>query len=389
MPIMKIYLGAVPKVKSQDKNISVDRGKKELADNGFLWTKVKEAFARSGDETAILSVGALRSAQVNAMLAAMGNRQKCRNLAFCAVGSTNPTSDYDITVDGQSDMEAMREFNQDFVVWIKQLATDMKKTAYPYESGMVFDINLYVAGYLPVAENVRGKAVQFASLLQKFSGSEQNAAKSARIAKAGQNLSKAVAAERGEGKILWEGVTEEDFEKNLEPDVLKLGEERQDIYTLTKLRKYCTAQEWVEFKEELHKVVSGSEDWSVTERRLKFAEKIVAEYVAETLKRCNSAPSPGPTRSCAVPTSAPWPRSWSCCPADTGSRWPGEETACALWPWQPATSKKDAAPPTPNWCCSPPGAICRTTPPTTPPAAICNPCSTWSTPTARTPSWPR
>lgn len=67
------------------------------------------------------------------------------------------------------------------------------------------------------------------------------------------------------------------------------------------------------------------------------------------------APSRDPTWCCAVPASAPWPRSWRCCPGDTGSHWPGEETVRVLWPWQPATSKKDAEPPTPNWCCSPPG----------------------------------
>ena len=67
-------------------------------------------------------------------------------------------------------------------------------------------------------------------------------------------------------------------------------------------------------------------------------------------RRCppNSGTSPGPTRCCAAPTSAPWPTSWTCWPPDTRWGWPGEGTACALWPWPLATSRRAAAPPTPN-----------------------------------------
>lgn len=67
----------------------------------------------------------------------------------------------------------------------------------------------------------------------------------------------------------------------------------------------------------------------------------------------------------------------------------GEERAYALWPWQPAISRKAAAPTTLNSHSSPPGATCRTTPAMTRQAAICNHWSTSSTNTARTPSSPR
>lgn len=48
--------------------------------------------------------------------------------------------------------------------------------------------------------------------------------------------------------------------------------------------------------------------------------------------------------------------------------------------------KEGAALITPSWCCSRPGATCRTTPPTIRPTATCSPSSTSSTPTVPTPS---
>ncbi|MEU2434531.1 glycosyltransferase family 4 protein [Streptomyces sp. NPDC007861] len=281
----------LPDDEPQLQGISRERGMKELKNNNFLWTNVKEAFAKGGPEEAILSVGRLRSHQVNKMLTDLGDRN--RDLSFCAVGSTNPTSDYDITVGGRGDIQAMKDFNTEFVKWIKEKSG----TACDYESGMVFDTNLYVAGYLPVVENIRATATRLAFPPQQVSKAELHAASSERRDRAGQDLSKVKAATPDDDKLLWDGVTEDDFEKNLEPAVLRLSEERQDVYALTKLRKYCGPTEWVDFGEKLKDAMTkANTEWAATNTRLTSAEGLVAKYVDEVLKNCNTTPNQDPKK---------------------------------------------------------------------------------------------
>lgn len=281
---VEIYTGLIPRNKPSNSEVSPANGRRVLVKNDFLWNKVKEAFAKDRIEANIFSVGMLRSTQVNGMLSDMGNRTKYAGLTFNAIGSTNATSDYDITVGGNRDIEALVEFNQDFREWIKKVAKEEGKVSYPSESGMVFDTNLYVAGYLPVSENVRSKTVAFASLLREFSASEVAAAQSARLAAAGVAASKARSGQDGQ-QVLWDGVTEQDF-LSVSPKVRELSEECQDVYALTKLRKYCSAVEWGDFKNELKKTMKAS-DWDATEKRLIRAEGLVDEYVTKLLSACN------------------------------------------------------------------------------------------------------
>ncbi len=110
---------------------------------------------------------------------------------------------------------------------------------------------------------------------------------------------------------------------------------------------------------------------------------------AATKSPPQSAPSHNPTQCCAEPTSEPSPKSSNSWTPTTVSPWSGEGRACAPWPWQPATSRKAAAPTTPNSYSSPPGATSRTTPAMTRQGATCSHWSTSWTNTAQTPSSPQ
>ncbi|MCC2280944.1 hypothetical protein LKL35_37135 [Streptomyces sp. ET3-23] len=270
---------------SQIQEISKERGMEELKKNKFLWAEVKKTFANDGKEEAILSVGRLRTEQVNKMLTDLGSANK--DLSFCAVGSANSTSDYDITVGGRGDIQAMRSFNKKFVDWIKGVSNG----SCDYESGVVFDTNLYVAGHLPVMENIRAKTVQQAATPQQVSRAELHAASSERRDRAGQDLPKVKAAS-DEDEILWDGVTEDDFEGNLGPDVLKLSEERQDVYALTKLRKYYGYTEWDIFKTSLGSAMQGKPEWNDTDSRLTSAQELVGTYLKEVLQNCGLTAGP-------------------------------------------------------------------------------------------------
>lgn len=138
---MKIELDKIPSLTSDEiyanfvktHNIVNDsQGELYWKDTPLKWEKVKK-----GNKQFLLEYGAFRRAYVNALLAEVAHQVQCtRKCTALAVGSMNPTSDYDITVSGPASGKIVEKFNERFrAKWNK-------------ESGVVFDTNIYGTGFL-------------------------------------------------------------------------------------------------------------------------------------------------------------------------------------------------------------------------------------------------
>lgn len=113
------------------------------------WEKVKENAsnlskarrrtvieAQSGQEF-LIRYGNFRKLYVNTLIAEIASRLGCiRKCVALAVGSVNPTSDYDVTLTGPKSNSIVEEFNDEF------------RERWGLESGVVFDTNLYGASFL-------------------------------------------------------------------------------------------------------------------------------------------------------------------------------------------------------------------------------------------------
>lgn len=85
----------------------------------------------------LLDFGSFRNLYVNTLLAEVASSLGCvRKCVALAVGSVNPTSDYDITLTGPKSNKIVEEFNDRF------------REKWGVESGVIFDTNLYGASFL-------------------------------------------------------------------------------------------------------------------------------------------------------------------------------------------------------------------------------------------------
>ncbi len=170
-------------------------------------------------------------------------REKYPGLLAKSVGSTDLTSDYDMTIttpNGDGDVEAMKEFN------------DQVKSDFGAQPGTVFDTNLYAKDYLGVEENI-DKQIK---------------------AKVAQNTDLQDAPLAQPAAFKQSGVVD------------------QDVASLVKIRRYMSQTDYDAY---VSKIVGGIEDDHEKAAVLKQYEEADAIYqtgVAELLQRMGNVEVP-------------------------------------------------------------------------------------------------
>ncbi|WKK24213.1 hypothetical protein QZH56_00520 [Streptomyces olivoreticuli] len=271
MPATHVYIDAVsrrssgrPDANIREDLIHADRGKtlheKKCGQN---WGTAKKLFEEKKISAAEMrSIGAYRKALVDSILHRL--RAQHKNLEFMAVGSTNPTSDYDITIGGAGDTDAMKEFHTIF------------RSNFPAESGLVFDTNLYVANYLPAREYFTASSLQYAIDQKTFTVAEENVADSAR--KTGPKDIP------DEDCLVFDGITLGNL-TSLDQTLGALAWECQDEFALTKLRKYHTGEDWRTYRSTLDAELDQQADKEELRQRLDNANRLVLAYARTVLAK--------------------------------------------------------------------------------------------------------
>ena len=105
--------------------------------SGLSHARRKTVIEMQSGKEFLLKYGNFRMLYVNTLLAEVASFEGCvRKCVAVAVGSINPTSDYDITLTGPKSNKIVEEFNERF------------REEWGVESGVIFDTNLYGASYL-------------------------------------------------------------------------------------------------------------------------------------------------------------------------------------------------------------------------------------------------
>lgn len=105
--------------------------------SGLSHARRKTVIETQSGQQFLLAFGEFRILYVNTLLAEVASEAGCvRKCVAVAVGSVNPTSDYDITITGPKSSRIVEEFNDRF------------REKWGVESGVIFDTNLYGASFI-------------------------------------------------------------------------------------------------------------------------------------------------------------------------------------------------------------------------------------------------
>jgi hypothetical protein len=190
------------------------------------WDKVKTQFG--SDLKTMWQFFDFRQYYVDAEIAKL--RQKYKGLIAKSVGSTDPTSDYDITIStpgSGDDVKAITDFNNAI------------KTKFGVQPGTLFDTNLYAKDYLKVEENIDNASID----PQKLDSDLDE-------------------AEGGFGKM---------------------GGLSQDVAALVKQRRYMNQTEWDKYVNSVVDGVKGEEQKKMTRHQYEEADSIYQIAARELL----------------------------------------------------------------------------------------------------------
>lgn len=125
-----------------DNNITVKNNSLFLGDfqRQLTWLNVVD-IGEDVNFDFLLQYGNFRK-QIVDQLIALISKYVCKTCTVNAVGSVNPTSDYDITANGRKAAQLVQIFNQIF------------RELFLNESGIIFDTNLYGVGFFEPTQEV-------------------------------------------------------------------------------------------------------------------------------------------------------------------------------------------------------------------------------------------
>ncbi|MFZ3492045.1 hypothetical protein ACODT5_02185 [Streptomyces sp. 5.8] len=206
---------------------SFERARRLLEDAKNDWVEAKKLYGSSAE---MLSVAQWRKVLIDARLLEL--RRRYPGLRIRSVGSANPTSDYDITVSGPGDADAVAEFNASF------------RREWGKESATVFDVNLYVKDFLPergnfafpYAPGAPGLRWSETELLPPLAGDPRQVRSWERTADGWEPAPG--------GRRLSPETPDSGLVRPIDKKALGIAEADQDVAALTKLRKYLPDADW-------------------------------------------------------------------------------------------------------------------------------------------------
>jgi hypothetical protein len=206
---------------------------KEIVKQAGNWEKVKKNYLK--DTKTMQGLIKYRKEEVGSIINEVRKSLKtdAHNLKDIAPGSTDLTSDYDVTFDGGEnkslESKAVKEFNKLF------------RERWGKESGTIFDTNVYTTGHMPTGEDKKEK-------------------------------------EKDKGRTQWQMTKEGE----------KKSDKLLDEMALLKIRRNMSQSQWEKYKKNMLNGIKDKNTKKETEVRLKKVEQLHQESQEELKNKISS-----------------------------------------------------------------------------------------------------
>lgn len=206
---------------------------KEMVNKAGSWDKVKKNYLK--DTKTMQGLIKFRKEEVGSIINEVRKSLKtdAHNLKDIAPGSTDLTSDYDVTFDGGEnkslESKAVKEFNKLF------------RERWGKESGTIFDTNVYTTGHMPTGEDKKEK-------------------------------------EKDKGRTQWQMTKEGE----------KKSDKLLDEMALLKIRRNMSQSQWEKYKKNMLNGIKDKNTKKETEVRLKKVEQLHQESQEELKNKISS-----------------------------------------------------------------------------------------------------
>ncbi|MFF4737312.1 hypothetical protein ACFY2W_15765 [Streptomyces sp. NPDC001262] len=231
-----------------------------LAEAGDDWTEAKRRYSGSpAGKEAMWSLVRFRKWYVDAKLLEL--RFRFPGLRIRSVGSVTLTSDYDITVSGPGDVDAVEWFNDTF------------RREWGKESATVFDTNLYVKDFMPERSNFALPPIDTRGPDAPWWGASHRPRPWTHDAATG------TWQPSGKPRIDPEGTDTPIAQPNSEPGRTE-AEFDQDVAALTKQRTYMSQEEWDAYATDLVRRTDPAQRAAVV-TRYRMADSVHARAVTD------------------------------------------------------------------------------------------------------------
>lgn len=264
--------------------------RKHLEDAGSDWAQAKDEYLNkhpASGKKIMERLVRFRKDYVDGKLLAL--KQKYPGLRTKSIGSTNLTSDYDVTLSGPGDVDAIEEFHNAF------------RADWGKESGTVFDTNLYAKDYMPVRSNVAYGDVTPGATPGMW---KINPAMAATPADPKQARSWSAVPDKpgeyapsGPRKLDLEGA-DSPLQQAKTPEGQQEIDASQDVAALVKQRKFMTQAEWNSFVAAMIEQVPPLQRGPIRARYdqanaafLQFAKDMVGQFRIELKGRLETLPN--------------------------------------------------------------------------------------------------